>query len=180
MSLNSTHWCRAVMFGSKVVHIGPEFSDQISVHFGWPSRTKMYWNLIWKIMDLSHLGPICPTLTSSDCKFYRGLDMGAPYTAAGSYFLLAEPGRGPELTFLAGSEWRWRIRDLATELSPLTAPDWHQMGQIWDFLRSGMSDLATNETNQGYFQIRFQNAKMFWNWSEKVLDLTHLEQSDPL
>ena len=36
------------------------FSDQISVHLA-PLR-QMHWNLIWKKPDLSHFGPIWPTL----------------------------------------------------------------------------------------------------------------------
>ena len=53
-------------FGSKVGQIGLKwdksgtFSDQISVHLA--QKSQMYWNLIWKVPDLSNLRPIWPTL----------------------------------------------------------------------------------------------------------------------
>ena len=53
-------------FGSKVGQIGPiwdksgAFSDQISVHLA--QGRQMHWNMIWKAPDLSHFGPIWPTL----------------------------------------------------------------------------------------------------------------------
>ena len=54
-----SHLCSCAQVGQ----IGTKWDNSVTFQI----RTKMYWNLIWKVLDLFHLGPIWPTLGPNLC-----------------------------------------------------------------------------------------------------------------